>query len=364
MTKNSVIQLIHMKYKIWRKIFLIVSLLIIPILLNAQKIDSLRVDDGLDKDKLHKNIVDKFVDLLNIKQKAGEEIRDKFPTTRFFDLQYEQVLPTDYEKKMDGYVFEKGKLQNQQRLRVAMNVPVYKKGALTVTGSGRYSLERFDFRNINDLSSGSPQLIPNKIGYSHFFMGALSSTYFSKLFGKIAIYNVSVSADASEKVFGRITANAIATLVLKSDQNTTITAGVVGILDNRSPIPVLPIFTLDQKLGDSWELSIAIPKYIYVRRPVLANGRLTLGMSFDGSQYYINSSEYTNTYFYSQSEIKTGFMYEHSLSKKLIITLNGGALNAFGGRMSLKGKSYRHDVQRRRQDMTGYFGIGFSYNID
>lgn len=353
-----------MKYKIWRKKFLIVSLLIIPILLKAQEIDSLRVDNGLEKDKLHKNIVDKFVDLLNIKQKAGEEIRDKFPSTRFFDLQYEQVLPTDYEKRIDDYVFEKGKLQNQQRLRVAMNIPIYRKGALTITGSGRYNLERFNFRNINDLSSGSPQLTPNKIGYSHFFMGALNSTYFSKLFGKIAIYNVSVSADASEKVFGRITASAMATLVLKSDQNTTMTAGIIGILDNRSPIPVLPIFTLDQKLGDSWALSIAIPKYIYVRRPVLANGRLSLGMSFDASQYYINSSEYASTYFYSQSKIKTGFIYEHMMSKKLIITLNGGALNAFGGRMSLKGKSYRHDIQRGGQDMTGYFGIGFSYNID
>lgn len=352
-----------MRYKIWRKKILILSLLISPILLNAQGIDSLRVD-GLGKDKLHKNIVDKFVDLLNIKQRAEEEVRDKFPSTRFFDLQYEQVLPTNYEKRMDDYVFEKGKQQNQQRLKVAMNIPIYRKGALTITGSGRYNMERFDFRNINDLSSGSPQLIPNKINYSHFFIGALSSTYFSKLFGKIAIYNVSVSADASEKVFGKITANAMANLVLKSDQKTIITAGVIGILDNRSPIPVLPIFTLDQKLGNSWELSIAIPKYIYVRRPVLANGRLTLGMSFDGGQYYINSNEYTSTYSYSKNEIKTGFIYEHSLSKKLIIKLNGGALNAFGGRMSLKGKSYRHDIQRGRQDMTGYLGVGFSYNID
>lgn len=354
-----------MEYRSWQKLFvMVISLLISPILLNAQEKDSLRVDDVLDKNKSQKNIVDKFIDLLNIKQRAGDEIRDKFPSSRFFDLQYERVLPTDYEKKANSEVFEKGTLQNQQRLRVAMNIPVYKKGGLTITGSGRYNMEKFDFRDVSEASSDFFPSASNRTAYSHFFLGALSSTYFSKLFGKIAIYNISVSADASEKVFGRIAANAMATLVLKSDQNTTITTGVVGILDNRSPIPVLPIFTLDHKLPNSWTLSIAIPKYFYLRKPLFVNGRLTLGMSFDAGQYYINSNEYANTFFYSRSEIKTGFMYEHSMSKKLIITLKGGALNTFGGRMSQKGKSYGNDIQRGRQDMTGYFGVGFSYNIN
>jgi len=55
----------------------------------------------------------------------GKAIIDKFPSTRTFDIQYEQLGPSNYNSELLGNKFERGRIENHSRFKVAFNLPFY-----------------------------------------------------------------------------------------------------------------------------------------------------------------------------------------------------------------------------------------------
>jgi len=297
-------------------------------------------------------------------KKAKELITNKFPSTRFLDFEYEVLSPSDYDSKLYNEDYESGRIKNINRLRLALNYPVYKTPKFAITPSLRYRYESLRFDRVNNNSIYNPNIYHNNKEDFHYISPSINATYFSKLFDKHVMYTLTVAADASNKGFEHAKAYLLGIMALKGDAQKTMSAGLVLIADKRSSVPVFPIFSYSYKFsGSQWRFDMTLPMYIYFRRPVFSDGHLSLGVSLDTNRFY-TYPEYkglADTYNIEKNEVKIGFLYEHYINKHFILSFRGGAAKGFNWKITEK--SSRKSIIKYSPDMNMYFNAGFSYNL-
>lgn len=298
-----------------------------------------------------------------LKKTVRQEITDRFPSTRVFNIQYQQYAPTDFDSELFDKDFQKGEINNHSKLSFAANIPIYSKPRWTITSSVRYKYETFETKNVTTyLPEINP--LPSKMDY-HYLSAALSFTYYAKLFNKPFIYNVSVIGDGTEKDAERVKAIVGGSIILKRTERTTIGVGLVVFIDPTSQVPLAPTFIMNHTfLNSPWTLDIILPQRVLLTRPLFANGKLSLGTELiaDGFYTYSNQPGFADVYDYRQLEINSGVTYEHVLHKDLIATFKVGLANVFSSRASERGKSTNDYIFSSKQDGTAYFNLGFSYN--
>ncbi|MBF4472119.1 DUF6268 family outer membrane beta-barrel protein [Flavobacterium sp. HJJ] len=299
----------------------------------------------------------------SVRKKAVKAVTTRFPSTRFLDFQYEQFSPGDYDADLYGKLFEKGTLKSQKRFKAALNAPIIRKQKWTFSGSLRYKSESLEFENYENFSTIGTPIIHTDNENFHFYSTGLNFTYYSKLFGKTFVYNASVIAEGSNGGFERINGVLIGSFVLKKTEQTTLTLGMLLQTNNTSIFPVLPTFTFEHRFSNSkWSLDIVLPKYVYMRRPLLDKGRISLGVAFDNESFFVypHQSGLKEVYQFNRNEIKSGFIYEYMLSKNFITTLKGGLNSTLQGNLRERGAT--NEIMIVKQDMNGYFNIGISFN--
>lgn len=298
-----------------------------------------------------------------IKKVARQGITDRFPSTRVFNLQYQQYAPTDFDSKLLDKDFQKGEISNHYKVNFAANIPLISKPKWTITSSVRYKYEAFETQNVtNYLPEINP--LPSKTDY-HYLSGALSFTYYSMLFNKPFIYVASVIADGTEKDAERIKGFVGGTIIVKRTERTTIGIGMLVFIDPTSQVPLAPTFLMKHDfLNSPWTLDIVLPQRVFLTRPMFTNGKFSIGTELIADGFYNYSSQpgFAHVYDYRQLEINSGITYEHVLHKNLIATFKVGLSNVFSSRASERGKSTNDYIFSSKQDGTAYFNVGFSYN--
>jgi len=293
-----------------------------------------------------------------------KSIQKEFSKTRIFNLEFDQSFSRSYDSELFKEDFTEGKIAKQQSIDFAANVPIYSKGKWNISGSGRYNYYHFEFDQVENISNYSQYIPYEKFDFHHFGV-SLNSTYFSVLFKKPVIYNASLLLDGSAQGFERVKGIIGASLILKRTENTTITLGLIGIIDPASQIPFAPVFSYFHKFKNSeWEFDFIMPQRILFRRPLAKKGRLSVGTTFGADAFYMDRklSFLSNTYSYSQLKIDGGLIYEHRLNHQLIATFKAGAGKYISNRMTDKNRSNKNYIYKNSQNMTGYFNIGISYN--
>lgn len=292
-------------------------------------------------------------------------ITDKFPTTRILDVQYEQLGPTNFDSKLFGDRFEKGRIDSHDRLKVAINVPFFTSHSkrFVLTSSLRYKYETYDFGDIYKVNSTIP--FTREKEEIHFFAAALSGTYISTLFHKPIIYNATATVDGNQENVQRVKGFVTANVVLKRTANTTITVGALVMLDPSSIIPLTPLFTYNHKFENSkWDVDFILPQRILFRRGLLENGRISLGTELNSESFYLNldTQSLKGVYELNQLELKSGITYEYRFSSKIIGTVKAGVNNVLSTRITEKGERTNRYVYDQKEDPQGYFRFGISYN--
>lgn len=300
----------------------------------------------------------------DVKENATKAVTNRFPSTRLFDLQYQQYLPTDFDSELFDKPFEKGEIQNHYRFSASTNLSVITKPKWNITTSLRYRYEAFE---LNDVESRLDNTIPKydeKYNY-HYISGALSFTYFSRLFKKPFIYNASVIVDGTEKDAERIKGFFGANIILKKTANTTIGVGLIVLVDPTSPVPASPTFIWEHHFKNSpWTLDFILPQRLMFKRDLFKDGRLSLGteLNTNGFYTYVNQTGFAKVYDYRVLEINSGLTYEHSFSSSVVASFRAGLANVFNSRVSERGENTNDYIFSSKQDGTGYFSVGFSYN--
>jgi len=298
------------------------------------------------------------------KQKIQAAIADKFPSTRVLDFQYLQYLPADYDSKLLGQDFQSGQIKAHSKFKVAANIPVYSKSKWNITSSFNYKYEGIETRDVKD-NTGIDALSYDRKYDFHYLSAAVSFTYFSILFKKPFIYNISIFADGTEKDVERIKGFVGGSLVLKATANTKMTVGLLVFIDPASPLPLTPTFTYEHKFQNSpWTLDFILPQRLLFKRDVFKNGRLSIGseLTSDGFYIYNTNPGYPSVYDYRQLEVRSGITYEHRISNAIIATFKTGMANVFNSRITERGESTTDYIFSSKQDATGYFNLGISFN--
>lgn len=300
----------------------------------------------------------------SIKRVTKEFITDKFPTTRAIDVQLEQFGSRNFDAKLFGEDFRRGKITNESRLRVALNIPVYKTKNYVITTSFRYKYNHYDFNDVTPTGTYGLESPQSEMSF-HYLSAAGSFTYFSKLFGKPIIYNATLNVDGDEDGLQRAKGLFAAALVLKRSQYTLITVGVLGLIDRTAISPVLPSFSWKQSFSNSpWSVDLILPKHLKVQRPLFRNGRLSLGSELLSEGFYVKPGQFflPGTYEFTQLEIRSGATFEQAVGNKWIITVKGGIANTMTARLYQKNAAFSDYVYENSQDGAGYFNVGLSFN--
>lgn len=302
-------------------------------------------------------------DSLSLRQKAEKAITERFPTTRFVNIEYKYTTPSDIKTKNKSQFIGKTKIEEQNSVKVNINLPLYRFQKWTLIGNFDYNYTHLYLRDLQPLKNTfSSTTIDGSLFEGHVFNAAINAMYISRVFNKPLIYNMSVVSHFSEKGFERITGAGFASMLLKRDKKLSITTGIAVIVDPMILIPVLPIFGLEYKLRNDWLLSLALPQYLFVRKFFSQNTRLSFGSFMTNTSYYMHPNN-GHSYLYNKAEINTGIVFEQYLNKHLILTARSGVVNSLRGNINQKNKTYSKRFISSNQGPGLYFNLGVSYNL-
>lgn len=300
----------------------------------------------------------------SLKTKVNQVLRNEFPRTRTFNLEYEHSFARDFESEFDEQDFTQGKIANQQRIDFMANIPVFSKAKWNISASGNYRYFHFNFEDIEVLSNPANYSPPDTRNF-HYYAVALNATHYSRLFNKPFIYNASLITDGSEDGLERLKGFVSGSLVLKRNANTTLAVGLYVMLDPANQIPFAPLFSYNHRfVASPWELDIILPQRILFRRAINAQSRLSIGSTFGADAFYVTESTTSlpAVYAYSQLKLDGGLIYEYKLSKRFIATVKGGVRKYISNRLTEKTESTDNYIYKNDQDVTGYFNVGISFN--
>lgn len=289
----------------------------------------------------------------SIPLKVRAYFADKFPQNRDLNVDFTQTGPYQFSSKLQGADLPDNKVKSFQQVKANANIYFIKNKNLLLSTSLNYRYTAFNTEEpmITDASTQN---------HYHYHSEAVNLSYFSKLFQKIAIYTASISTDGSEQHFERIRGTVTASLILKATPKTKMMVGIAGFIDPSSQVPVLPIFTYENKFNNGWVLDVLLPKKVLIRKDIFANGRISLGTEMDNTSFYIYRN--SRTYEFRQLEINSGAIYEHNLGGNFIGTLKTGIRAVPQARVFDKQESFKDYIFKASYQPSFYVNVGISYN--
>lgn len=289
----------------------------------------------------------------SIPLKVRAYFADKFPQNRDLNVDFTQTGPYQFSSKLQGADLPDNKVKSFQQVKANANIYFIKNKNLLLSTSLNYRYTAFNTEEpmITDASTKD---------HYHYHSEAVNLSYFSKLFQKIAIYSASISTDGSEQHFERIRGTVTASLILKATPKTKMMVGIAGFIDPSSQVPVLPIFTYENKFNNGWVLDVLLPKKVLIRKNIFANGRISLGTEMDNTSFYIYRN--SRTYEFRQLEINSGAIYEHNLGGNFIGTLKTGIRAVPQARVFDKQESFKDYIFKASYQPSFYVNVGISYN--
>lgn len=278
---------------------------------------------------------------------------DKILQARNFNLEYTLVYPSSFSSQLQGKDLPDNKIKSFQQVKADANIYFIKNRSwlLSTALSYRYT----SIRNESPVIPG----IQTDENF-HYHSEAINLTYFSRLLKKTAIYSASISTDGSDRHFERIRGLVTASLILKATPKTKMTLGLAGIIDPSAQIPVLPIFTYENRFNNGWVLDVLLPKKVLIRKDIFSNGRFSLGTEMDNTSFYTYRSN--NTYEFRQVAINSGVIYEHNLGGNFIGTFKTGIRANINSRAFNKQDSFNDYIWKGTYKPSLYFNVGISYN--
>lgn len=290
----------------------------------------------------------------SIPLKVRAFLADKFPQTRDLIVDFTQTAPYRFSSDLQGADLPERTVKSFQQIRAGANMYFVKKKSWMLGTSLNY--------RYTSIKTETPDMAATaKLEKDfHYHSEALNFSYFSKLLNKTVIYSASVSTDGSDRHFERIRGTAAVSWILKATPKTKMIIGLAGFIDPSTQIPVLPIFTYENKFNNGWVLDILLPKKLLIRKDLFANGRLSLGTEMDNTNFYLYRN--SRTYEFRQIEINSGAIYEHHLGGNFIGILKTGIRAVPRARLFDKEESFKDYTFEARPQPSFYFNIGISYN--
>lgn len=285
---------------------------------------------------------------------------NKFAIVRPLNIEYTTVAPYNYTSKLGNITLPESKVTDFSQLKVSTTFNFIKtqKWMLGATLAYNYT------RTGTDLTLPEERIDGMQKDY-HYHYETLNFSYFSKLFGKTAVFTSSLVVDGSEQHFERVKGLVSGTLILKANARTKLMAGILVNIDPSSEIPVIPIFTFEHKFNSGFMIDMIVPKQILLRKQMANSWRLSVGTELDRTNLYlygVNPQNRSQKYEYRQLDLNNGIVYEQLLGEHLVLTARTGLKWIAISRIFEKQNTFNDTVFEVTADPTFYFNVGISFN--
>lgn len=293
-----------------------------------------------------------------IAQVVKREVAEKFPRTRLINIEFGQMAPYNFTSNHKGGEEYDGKVKNVSQVNISSNINIIKSKRWSVSAllNYQYINAKGDAPNI---FSESNTIVEKQEDFNYFSTSA-NIGYYSKLFGKTMIYSGTATVDASDKGVERLRGLLTATMVLKANERTKMTVGIIGLLDPNAIVPSFMSFSYEHKFNKGWTLDVILPRYVYVRKDISENSRLSFGSELGGTLFYLYNQD--RAYTFNQMDINSGFLYEQVLGKSFILSAKTGMRYSPSSRIMDKNADFNDYIYRAKPQPGFYFNIGLSYN--
>ena len=305
---------------------------------------------------------DKFLinkkDSINLPRRTVAYVADKITIVRPLNIEYTYSAPYNFTSKNKNISLPNGKANNFTQAKISASFNFIKKQNWRFGTTLNYRYTNADLNMTDPFDSRSIELDKK----FHYLTAALNFTYFSTLFDKRTIYSSSIVFDGSEQHFERVRGLLSGAMILKADQKTKMTVGLLVNIDPSAQTPVIPIFTYEHKFPNGLIADLTLPKSVYIRKFVFNAGRISIGSELDRTSFYMYDIDGTSqVYEYRQLDITSGIVYEHAVGD-FVITGKSGVKIVPTGRLFKKEDSYNHFIYEMKPDPTFYLNIGVSFN--
>ncbi|SHF21389.1 hypothetical protein SAMN05444362_104187 [Dysgonomonas macrotermitis] len=295
---------------------------------------------------------------------ADNPINSKFPLLKFLDVEYEQFSAADYKLKRDDQKYEDGSIHSQKRLRASVMVPVLMKKKFVVFTSLRYKYEVLDYENVKYYLIDKPFFTHKANEESHYLAGTVSFNYIDRIFGKRLLVNGNVTVDGSDRGYERMMGSVSALINIRESAHTTFAIGAYVSSSRSLVFPIFPTLRYQHMfVGTPWMIDGIMPQYFYARRMIGENGRFSFGFLLDSGMFfeYPGQEGFKHVYTFDKVAGKLDLVYEHNLTKSIMLRASGGLSKTYKGVFREKNK--KDDFAEMSQDWNGYFSLGVSYNL-
>lgn len=298
-------------------------------------------------------------DSLNFPKRVATFAADKFAITRPLNIEFSQTAPFSFKSEKDGNRLPESSITRFQQVKVSANINLIKRKTWLLGTTLGYRLTSAE-AEIGQV--GVPNIITSN--NFHYLFSSLNLTYFSSLFGKRMVYNSSVMVDGSDKHLERVRGIFTGTMVLKANQRTKMTAGLLVSIDPSAPTPFVPTFSYEHKFNNGLIADLVLPRSVYLRKFVFNhNGRISFGSELDRTSFYLYNLDGNNQkYEYGQLDINSGLTYEHAIGRYFMLTAKSGMKYTPSGRVFKKEDSFADPVYKITPDPAFYFNVGISFN--
>lgn len=296
---------------------------------------------------------------VNVRKNTVAYTADKFAIARSLNIEFSNASPYDFTSKRGNTSLPAGNINNFTRLKISTNFNFVKRKTWLLGASLGYQYTRVK-PDLTDPFTGNATTRDEDF---HYLFSSLNFTYFSTLFKKRTIYSSSVVVDGSDQHFERVKGFLTGVMILEGNQKTKMSVGLVVTIDPSVTVPVLPIFTYENKFNNGLIADITLPKSVYLRKYVFSHrGRVSLGTEFDRTSFYLYNIDGTSQrYEYRQVDLNSGLMYEHAIGD-LVFTGKTGVRLTQAARFFKKQDSFKDAVFKANPDPSFYFNVGVSFN--
>jgi hypothetical protein len=272
---------------------------------------------------------------------SKKELAIRYPGLRQFNVAVNSFGYSDFTAKLNGKNFTGGKIKTD-RIGTFYNTPVikWKKNSLSATVFYTYTSTK-----LKDIIKEMPdaQLTPLTSNRSTIDL-ALNYSRSDSIFHHPIIYSLVVRGISDNLTsVRRFNFNGSFSLPLKRTTNSSLSVGLVVLVDPSSPIPIEPIVNYYHKFSSSGlELIVDIPTGINLKKQIARNAWVIVGSNQSSySIFYDNHNALLDgKVSYNTIELKSGPAIEYLFAKNIMVSIGGGINSFFASRLFKNGENY------------------------
>ncbi|MDN5284869.1 MAG: hypothetical protein JWR38_1143 [Mucilaginibacter sp.] len=270
----------------------------------------------------------------SLKLAGLSEYATRYPALRQGAFATDIMGNGNVKAELNGKDLYEGKLK-VTRIRSNFNIPVVQWGRNVITGTISYQQTHFETDQIKsyspEFSSMDRSLTKSTVGFTASF------SRIDSIFHHAIRYSAGISGLTDEaSSIKRVNYIGNVTVPVMRSQYSSLSLGVVVLLDPSSISPVIPIVSYWHKFKTpDLYLYVDLPQRIVVRKQLSKKSWAFVGSELGGNFFFFdfNQPSLPHNSIYSTVDIRTGGTFEYLLTKKLVIGVSGGLYTTAQSRM-------------------------------